>query len=71
MKKQLNPVVIAVILVVVVAVIGGWFAYTTNVPTKSTSFLGPDGKRHFPKPAGGSGAATTTKPESGTSSGID
>ena len=59
MKKQLNPVVIVVAIVILVLGIGGWFFYSTYVPTKSTSFAGPDGKRHFPRPASGGGGAKT------------
>lgn len=54
MKKEVNPVVAVIVVVVLFAVIGGYFWRSSQSRVQpSFSLIGADGKRHMPSSSGG------------------
>lgn len=65
MKKEINPMLATVILVVFLVLLGGFFWRSQQRTLPGVSLVGADGKRHMPSAVGG-GASTRTTPDSPT-----
>ena len=64
MKREISPVMAGVVVVILLALIGGlywWGQRTSTVPSDATAFRKANGKLNLPTPAGGGGSSEVTK----------